>query len=113
VDPLVHISQQAKVVSVSLSHERDSTVETMADQPSLVPCIICDKSDCGATLIVPRLASEKKRFNRTTNCLTVMCPACGRLFSVSIFKLEWLEVEEADLKRGFWGAKRAHRWSLF
>jgi hypothetical protein len=49
----------------------------------------------------------EQRFNREADGLNLMCPACGRQFSVSIFELEWFEVEEDEFKRGFLGAKRA------
>lgn len=78
-------------------------------EPRLAPCVVCDKSDCGAKVIVPNVSPEKRQFNQSTECLNLTCPACERPFSVSIFKLEWLEVDEDEFRRGFWGAKRAHR----
>src|ERR1700722_11993813 len=31
----------------------------------LAPCVTCDKPDCGATAIVPNVASENRQFNQT------------------------------------------------
>jgi|ERR1700691_5941150 hypothetical protein len=70
------------------------------------PCITCDKRDCGATVILPSLDSGKKHFDSASQRLDVECPACNRLFSISIFKLEWLEVKEQECARGFFGGKR-------
>ena len=81
----------------------------MITEPRLEPCVTCDKPDCGATVIIPNLAPERKQFNQSDDCLNVTCPACNLPFSVSIFKLEWLEVKDDEFRRGFFGAKRAHR----
>jgi hypothetical protein len=78
----------------------------MKSQAHLEPCITCDKWDCGATVILPSLASEKKHFDSAADRLDVECPSCNQLFSVSIFKLEWLEVEVYASTRGSFGAKR-------
>jgi hypothetical protein len=78
----------------------------MKSQAHLEPCITCDKRDCGATVILPSLASGEKHFDSAADRLDVECPSCNQLFSVSIFKLEWLEVEEYESIRGFFGGKR-------
>jgi hypothetical protein len=70
-------------------------------EPRSAPCLRCDKPDCGVMVIVPSVVSEKRQFNRLAETLSVTCPACDRPFSVSISKLEWLEVQEGQLKGGF------------
>jgi hypothetical protein len=81
----------------------------MRQKLSLEPCVVCDKDDCKATVIVPSVDPEKKHFDRTTDSLDLTCPACERRFTVSIFGFEWFEVEEDELQQGFFNAKRAHR----
>jgi hypothetical protein len=80
----------------------------MRDQLRLEPCLTCDSPSCSATVILPSPATGAKHFNQTANCLDLKCPVCDRLFSVSIFKLEWLEVDEYEFTRGFLGNQRAH-----
>ncbi len=66
----------------------------------------CNKPDCGATVMLSVMGSKEEHFNRTTDCLDLICPACNRAFSISIFKLEWSEVNEKELGRGFSGLRR-------
>ena len=76
----------------------------MRDKAPLEPCVACDKEDCGATVILSAVASGPKHFNQETDCLDVICPACNTPFSISIFKLQWLEAEEAEILQGFIGS---------
>jgi len=73
----------------------------------LEPCVACDKKDCGATMILSAVASGTKRFDQAKDSLDLICPACNRAFSVSIFKLQWLEVDERELAQGFFRASYA------
>jgi hypothetical protein len=85
----------------------------MRDESVLEPCVTCNKPDCGATVMLSVMGSKEKHFNRTTDCLELICPACNRPFLISIFRLEWLEVNEQELGRGFSGgsyASKSRRW---
>jgi hypothetical protein len=75
----------------------------MRDESVLEPCVTCNKADCGATVMLSVMGSKETHFNRTTDCLDLICPACNRPFSISIFKLEWFELNEQELSRGFSG----------
>ena len=80
----------------------------MEDQLRLEPCMTCDERSCSATVILSSLALGQKHFNQAANCLDLQCPAWDRLFSVSIFELKWLEVDEYEFARGFLGNRRGH-----
>jgi len=90
----------------SLKRERGS----MREQAFLEPCMKCDKEDCGATVILSAVASGTKHFNQAKDCLDVVCPVCNRPFSTSIFKLQWLEVDEREFARGFFRTGYALRF---
>jgi hypothetical protein len=81
----------------------------MRDQVSLEPCVTCDKRDCGATTIVSALPAASEYFNYVTNCLDIPCSACARIVSVPISQLEWLQVEERELSRGFFDPSHAYK----
>jgi len=81
----------------------------MREKTSLEPCVICDKPDCSATVIVSKVNPETKHFNRANDTLDLVCPACERPFSVSILTIEWFEVATDELEYAFFRAKRAHR----
>jgi hypothetical protein len=81
----------------------------MRDQVSLEPCVTCDKGDCGATTIVSALPAACDYFNHVTNCLDIPCSACRRVVSVPISQLEWLQVEERELIRGFFDPRHAYK----
>jgi hypothetical protein len=68
----------------------------MRYQARLEPCVTCNNSGCGATIALKSLASEKIELDGEADFLRVTCPACGRLFSTSIFKLGWVEAEIHD-----------------
>lgn len=82
---------------------------SVPSEPRSAPCVKCDKPDCRVTVIVPSVASEKRQFNRPAQTFNMTCPACDRPFSVSISELEWLEVEEAQLKGGFFVPSKSTR----
>jgi len=79
----------------------------MGDESVLEPCVTCNKPDCGATVMLSVMGSKEKHFNRTTDCLDLICPTCNGAFSISIFKLEWAEFNEKELGRGFSGGSHA------
>jgi hypothetical protein len=70
----------------------------------------CHNEDCGATVILPSIASGKKHFNQSADRLDVTCPACSQIFSMPIFELEWLEVNDDEFSKGFFGGKKGHGW---
>ena len=74
----------------------------MTNYLCLEPCVICDKPDCGAILILSSNTLGEKQLDEEANCLSLMCPACNRFFSVSIFKIRWLDVDEEEIARGFY-----------
>jgi len=82
----------------------------MREQAVLEPCATCDKKDCGATVILSTVASGTKHFNQAKDCLDVVCPACNRPFSISIFKLQWMEVDEHEFTQGFLGGNDRSRF---
>lgn len=70
-------------------------------EPRLEPCVDCDKQDCGATVILASV--ENKKFDQEADCLDLICPACRLRLSISIYKLKWLDVNEHELARGYFG----------
>jgi hypothetical protein len=82
----------------------------MKSQAHLEPCITCDKRDCGATVILPSLASGKKHFDSAADRLDVECPSCNQLFPASTSKLEWLEVEVYEFTRGSLEPRDERQW---
>jgi hypothetical protein len=72
------------------------------------PCLVCDKRDCRATVILSSPSSHEKQFDQAADRLNVLCPACKRVFCASIYELAWLDVCEDELAKGFVGGKRAH-----
>ena len=70
-------------------------------------CAICDKRNCGATVILSTLGSEKKHYYRASDSIDVTCPACGKSFTVLITEMERVEVSTDQLQRGFFGGRRA------
>jgi hypothetical protein len=79
----------------------------MRDKSDLGPCVTCNKPDCGTTVMLSVMGSKKKQFSRTMDCLDLIFPTCSRPFAISIFKLEWFEVNEQDLGKGFSGGSYA------
>ena len=65
----------------------------MRHQARLEPCVTCSNPGCGTTVSLRNLASRRIELDDEADFLRVTCPACGLLFSTSIFKLGWVEVE--------------------
>jgi hypothetical protein len=72
-------------------------------------CAICDRSSCGATVIVSRLGSDKKRFDSESASIEMICPACDKPFELSITEMERVNVSDDQLQTGFFGGRRAVR----
>jgi hypothetical protein len=79
----------------------------MRDESVSGPGVAFDKQDCGATVMLSVMSSKEKQFRRTIDCLDLICPACSRPFAISIFNLEWFEVNEQELGTGFSGGSHA------
>jgi hypothetical protein len=75
----------------------------MTNHLELEPCITCDNPDCGATMILSSPAAIIKNFNLAADYLDLQCPACNRIFSASIFKFQWVEVQRYDFTKGYLG----------
>jgi hypothetical protein len=82
---------------------------SMRNEAALEPCVPCKSPDCGATLVLSGLPSQKKHFNQEENRLELTCPACNRFFHISLLKLEWLEVDDSEFAQGFFGPSYAFR----
>ena len=72
-------------------------------------CAICDRPNCGATVIVSKLGSDRKRFNSETASIEMICPACDKAFELSITAMERVNVSEDQLRTGFFGGRKAAR----
>jgi len=70
-------------------------------------CAICDRPGCGATVIICRVGSDKKRFDAETISIEMICPACDKPFALSITEMERLSVSDEQLRIGFFGGRRA------
>jgi hypothetical protein len=69
-------------------------------------CAICDRPNCGATVIVSRLGSERKRFDSETASIEMICPACDKPFELSITEMKRVNVSDDQLRMGFFGGRR-------
>jgi hypothetical protein len=72
-------------------------------------CAICDRPNCGATIIVSRLGSDKKRFDSETASIEMICPACHKPFELSITEMERVNVSDDQLRTGFFGGRKTAR----
>ena len=72
-------------------------------------CAICDRPNCGATVIVSRLGSDKKRFDSETASIEMICPACHKPFELSITEMERVHVSDDQLQTGFFGGRKTAR----
>ena len=72
-------------------------------------CAICDRPNCGATVIVSKLGSDRKRFDSETASIEMICPACDKTFELSITAMERVNVSEDQLQIGFFGGRKAAR----
>jgi hypothetical protein len=77
--------------------------------PTIELCAICDRRNCGATVILSRLSSDKKRFVSETASIELICPACDKCFELSITEMERVDVSEDQLQKGFFGGRAAAR----
>ena len=68
-------------------------------------CARCDKKDCLAIVIIPAVRAEKKHFDDRKRCLELICPSCHRPFSMPITKIEYRDVTDEQLIRGFIGGR--------
>jgi hypothetical protein len=64
-------------------------------------CAHCDKEDCWVVVILPAVPAENKKVDRGAQILELMCPACSHSFSVSFRAIEYYEVTDEQLLRGF------------
>lgn len=69
--------------------------------PQLAACARCDKRDCSAMVIITAVRDEMKTVEHDKLSLRLCCPACNRFFSVLFSKLEYHEVTDDELLRGF------------
>lgn len=74
--------------------------------PGIEICAICDRRNCGVTIIVSTLGSDNKRFDSKNDSLKLICPACKKPFTVLITQLERANVSEDQLRQGFFGGRR-------
>jgi hypothetical protein len=77
--------------------------------PAIELCAICDRRNCGATVILSRLTSDKKHFRSETASIELVCPACDKSFELSISDMERVEVSDDQLRKGFFGGRRVAR----
>jgi hypothetical protein len=77
--------------------------------PTVQVCAICDRQNCGATVVLSRLGSDKKHFDSETASIELICPACSKPFEVSITEMERVAVSEDQLQKGFFGGRRNAR----
>jgi hypothetical protein len=77
--------------------------------PTIELCAICDRRNCGATVILSRLGSDKKRFVSETASIELICPACDKSFELSIAEMERVDISEDQLRKGFFGGRRDAR----
>lgn len=77
--------------------------------PTIELCAICDRRNCGATVILSRLGSDKKRFVSETASIELICPACDKSFELPITDMERVDISEDQLRKGFFGGRRNAR----
>jgi predicted phosphoribosyltransferase len=68
-------------------------------------CARCDKEDCSAVVIVPAVRDNLKRVEHAKQRFELICPACYRFFSVPFRNIEYREVTDEELTRGFIGGR--------
>jgi len=72
-------------------------------------CAICDRPNCGATVIVSKVGPDKKRFDSETACIEMTCPACHQTFELSVTDMERVDVTDEQRCMGFFGGRKAAR----
>jgi hypothetical protein len=70
-------------------------------------CAICCRRNCGATVILSTVSCDRERFDFVRNSLELVCPACGKSFTVSVTEMARVNVSEDQLQRGFFGGRRS------
>ena len=74
-------------------------------------CARCGKQDCSAVVIIPAVLGTLKRVEPAKELFELMCPACHRFFSVPFRNVEYRDVTDEELRRGFIGGRSVDsRW---
>jgi hypothetical protein len=71
--------------------------------PQFAACARCENEGCSVIVIVPAVRDGMKSMDRENQRLSLICPACDRLFSVAFAEFEYREVTDDQLLRGFIG----------
>lgn len=69
--------------------------------PQFAACGRCANYDCLAIVIIPAVPPERKGFDAGNQLLKLACPACDRPFSISFVNIEYREVTDEQLTKGF------------
>ena len=64
-------------------------------------CARCDKEDCSAVVILPAVRAKMKENEHGKRSVELICPSCHRFFSVPFMKVEYRDVTDEQLTRGF------------
>jgi len=72
-------------------------------------CAICDWRNCGVTVVLSALGSDRKHFDSKSDSIDLICPACDKAFTVLITEMERINVSEDQLQRGFFGGRTSAR----
>jgi hypothetical protein len=64
-------------------------------------CARCDKEECSVVVILPAVNDNMKRVEHTKQRYELVCPACRRFFSIPFRNVEYLDVTDEQLTRGF------------
>jgi hypothetical protein len=64
-------------------------------------CARCDKGDCSVVVIIPAVNDNLKRVEHAKQRFELICPACQRFFSVPFRQVEYRDVTDEQLVRGF------------
>ena len=64
-------------------------------------CARCDKQDCAVVVIIPAISANMKRVEHAKQRLELICPACRRFFFVPFRSVEYRDVTDEQLTRGF------------
>ncbi len=77
------------------------SVEKGSAMPQSAACARCDKEDCSTIVIIPALPDRDKKFDHYNQKLEMICPACNRPFSAPIRSVEYRDVTDEQLSRGY------------
>jgi hypothetical protein len=64
-------------------------------------CARCDKEDCSTVVIIPALPDRDKKFDHRRQLFEIICPACNRSFLAPIRSVEYRDVTDEQLSRGY------------